>query len=87
MEESKESPTPPSEADQAPTPTSATSKEAVVSLTPHGIDDPVPRLHAKTFLAVIAVCLIYFAQLVSIVGAGVVSAPEPQPGPPSLLLC
>ncbi|KAJ4290075.1 hypothetical protein N0V88_006581 [Collariella sp. IMI 366227] len=32
---------------------------------------PVPHLHAKTFLAVFAVCLIYFAQLVSLVGAGV----------------
>jgi hypothetical protein len=32
-----------------------------------------PRLRAKTFLAVAAVCLIYFAQLVSLVGAGVVS--------------
>lgn len=29
-----------------------------------------PRLHAKTFLAVLAVCFIYFAQLLCIVGAG-----------------
>ena len=36
-------------------------------------DEPAPRLHAKTFLAVFAVCLIYFAQLVSLVGAGAVS--------------
>jgi len=34
--------------------------------------EPVPRLHAKTFLALFAVCLIYFAQLVSVIGAGVV---------------
>ncbi|KAK3955662.1 major facilitator superfamily domain-containing protein [Pseudoneurospora amorphoporcata] len=33
-------------------------------------DDPVPQLHAKTFLAVAAVCLIYIAQLISLVGAG-----------------
>ncbi|KAH7634619.1 major facilitator superfamily domain-containing protein [Sordaria sp. MPI-SDFR-AT-0083] len=33
-------------------------------------DDPVPHLHAKTFLAVFAVCLIYIAQLISLVGAG-----------------
>jgi len=31
-----------------------------------------PQLHAKTFLVVFAVCLIYFAQLVNLVGAGVV---------------
>lgn len=29
-----------------------------------------PRLHAKTFLAVLAMCIIYFAQLLCIVGAG-----------------
>jgi MFS family permease len=35
------------------------------------VDDEVaPRLHAKTFLAVLAVGLIYFAQLVTLVGAG-----------------
>ncbi|KAK3991272.1 siderophore iron transporter [Cladorrhinum sp. PSN332] len=33
-------------------------------------DLPVPRLHAKTFLAVLAVGLIYVAQLVSLIGAG-----------------
>lgn len=37
------------------------------------IDAPRPRLHAKTFLAVGAVCLIYMAQLICIVGAGAVS--------------
>ncbi len=36
-------------------------------------DEPVPHLHAKTFLVVFAVCLIYFAQLVNVVGAGAVS--------------
>jgi hypothetical protein len=35
--------------------------------------EPHVHLHAKTFLAVFAVCLIYFAQLVNLVGAGAVS--------------
>lgn len=35
--------------------------------------EPVPRLHAKTWLTVFAVCLIYFAQLINVVGAGAVS--------------
>ncbi|CAK7206933.1 hypothetical protein SEUCBS139899_009740 [Sporothrix eucalyptigena] len=33
-------------------------------------DEPVPHLHAKTFLIVFAVCFIYFAQLINVVGAG-----------------
>jgi hypothetical protein len=37
------------------------------------LDEPVPHLHAKTFLTVFAVCLIYFAQLINVVGAGAVS--------------
>lgn len=36
-------------------------------------DDLQPHLHARTFLAVFAVCLIYFAQDFAIVGAGAVS--------------
>ncbi|ORY58183.1 major facilitator superfamily domain-containing protein [Pseudomassariella vexata] len=32
--------------------------------------EPVPHLHGKTFLAVFAVCFIYFAQLINVVGAG-----------------
>lgn len=40
---------------------------------PSIIDEPIPHLHAKTFLTVFAVCLIYFAQLVNVVGAGAVS--------------
>lgn len=35
--------------------------------------EPAPRLHAKTWLTVFAVCLIYFAQLINVVGAGAVS--------------
>lgn len=38
-----------------------------------GDDEPEPHLHAKTFLAVFAVCLIYFAQDFTLVGAGAVS--------------
>jgi len=34
--------------------------------------EPVPHLHARTFLVVFAVCFIYFAQLVNLVGPGVV---------------
>lgn len=34
------------------------------------------QLHVKTFLAVFAALLIYFAQLVSLVGAGAVSLPR-----------
>jgi hypothetical protein len=37
-------------------------------------DEPQPKLHAKTFLAVFAVCLIYFAQDFALVGAGAVSS-------------
>ncbi|KAK7457499.1 hypothetical protein CaCOL14_001479 [Colletotrichum acutatum] len=35
-----------------------------------GPDEPVPHLHAKTFLTVFAVCFIYFTQLINVVGAG-----------------
>jgi hypothetical protein len=35
-------------------------------------NEPVPHLHAKTFLIVFTVCLIYFAQLINVVGAGAV---------------
>jgi hypothetical protein len=37
-------------------------------------DEPVAHLHAKTFLTVFAVCLIYFAQLINVVGGGAVSS-------------
>jgi hypothetical protein len=35
-------------------------------------EEEAPKLHAKTWLAVFAVCLIYFTQLVNLVGAGAV---------------
>jgi len=41
-----------------------------------GIEDqeePIPHLHMKTYLTVFAICLIYFAQLINVVGAGAVS--------------
>ncbi|KAH6652979.1 major facilitator superfamily domain-containing protein [Truncatella angustata] len=39
------------------------------SATSHELETNSP-VHAKTFLAILAVCLIYFAQLTSVVGAG-----------------
>jgi len=41
-----------------------------------GVEDgqePIPHLHMKTYLTVFAICLIYFAQLINVVGAGAVS--------------
>jgi len=35
-------------------------------------NEPVPHLHAKTYLAVFTVTVIYYAQLVNLVGAGAV---------------
>lgn len=43
------------------------------STTSEQIEESRPHLHAKTFLAVTAMCLIYIAELVSLVGAGAVS--------------
>jgi len=38
--------------------------------------EPVPHVHLRTYLAVLAVCLIYFAQDFALVGAGSVSDPS-----------
>jgi hypothetical protein len=35
--------------------------------------EPVPHLHAKTFLTLFAICLICFAQVINVVGSGAVS--------------
>ncbi|EFX04880.1 siderophore iron transporter [Grosmannia clavigera kw1407] len=43
---------------------------SVASSLPPAEDEPIPHLHAKTFLTVFAVCTVYFAQLVNVVGAG-----------------
>ncbi|KAK3392896.1 major facilitator superfamily domain-containing protein [Podospora didyma] len=54
-------------------PIMVTGEKPILDSSAHSIDDdnePVPHLHAKTFLAIIAVCMIYIAQLVSLVGAG-----------------
>lgn len=49
------------------------SRERVSSSIEDGpAESERPRLTLRTFLAVLAVCLIYFAQLVSLVGAGAV---------------
>ena len=37
--------------------------------------EPVPHVHLRTYLAVFAVCLIYFAQVFALVGAGSVCCP------------
>lgn len=42
-------------------------------------NEPVPHLHAKTYLAVFTVTVIYYAQLVNLVGAGAVREPELPP--------
>ena len=42
-----------------------------------GHDVLPPKLHLKTWLTVFAVCLIYFAQLINVVGAGAVSKTLP----------
>lgn len=38
-------------------------------------DEPKVHLHAKTYMAVLAIGMIYFAQLTTLVGAGAVSIP------------
>ena len=47
--------------------------KTVQSSEPSIEDEPEPHLHAKTFMIVFAVCFIYFAQLINVVGAGAVS--------------
>ncbi|CAK7242067.1 MAG: hypothetical protein STHCBS139747_003544 [Sporothrix thermara] len=44
--------------------------KTVQSSEPSIEDEPEPHLHAKTFMIVFAVCFIYFAQLINVVGAG-----------------
>jgi hypothetical protein len=36
-------------------------------------DEPQPHVHAKTWLALFAICLIYFSQTIVLVGTGAVS--------------
>ncbi|KAH8894655.1 MFS general substrate transporter [Thozetella sp. PMI_491] len=53
--------------------TAASSEEGGNNNPKESIEDPqepVPHLHAKTFLTVFSVCFIYFAQLINVVGAG-----------------
>lgn len=38
-----------------------------------GQSEPQPQIHAKTFLALFAICLIYFSQTFALVGTGAVS--------------
>lgn len=38
-------------------------------------DGPLTHVHATTFLALLAICLIYFAQTIALVGTGSVCLP------------
>lgn len=56
----------------------------------HGVltesfDEPPPHLHAKTFLSVLSICMLYFTQNFCIVGAGAVSWIYLTRGKPSVL--
>jgi hypothetical protein len=57
--------------------TEASNEKAHGDFGTDGIEDenhePEFHLHAKTYLTVFAICLIYFAQLINVVGAGAVS--------------
>ncbi|KAI8151045.1 Efflux pump FUS6, partial [Colletotrichum sp. SAR 10_65] len=55
--------------DQTPNPVAPSSRDEPKESIEDAIE-PVPHLHAKTFLTVFAVCVIYFAQLINVVGAG-----------------
>ncbi|KAL3295880.1 siderophore iron transporter [Colletotrichum asianum] len=55
--------------DQTPNPVAPSSRDEPKESI-EDANEPVPHLHAKTFLTVFAVCVIYFAQLINVVGAG-----------------
>lgn len=38
-----------------------------------GMEEEPQKLHAKTYLTVFTMCLVYFAQVLNVVGAGAVS--------------
>jgi hypothetical protein len=73
---------PPATADSMPSPTSPEHEksQAVKHHESHFTsgssiesgDEPRPHLHLKTYLAVLSVCMIYFAQIYNLVGAGAV---------------
>lgn len=65
--------TEPATAQHAVSETDVDEKTWTADSSVDGRDEPEPRLHAKTWLTVFAVCLIYFAQLINVVGAGAVS--------------
>ncbi|KAJ0382139.1 hypothetical protein COL922a_013151 [Colletotrichum nupharicola] len=60
-----------SSADQTPNPVALSSRDEPKESI-EDVNEPVSHLHAKTFLTVFAVCVIYFAQLINVVGAGAV---------------
>ncbi|KAK9417630.1 putative Major facilitator superfamily domain-containing protein [Seiridium unicorne] len=51
-------------------PSSPVTNEVKGASEPNSSHDSRPQVYTKTFLAVFAICLIYFAQLVTLVGAG-----------------
>lgn len=53
------------------------ARKRISIVDPENDEVPVPRLHAKTFLIIFAVALIYFTQVLNIVGAGSVSEYQP----------
>ncbi len=54
-------------------PVSSEAEKKAVESDSGDSEDETAHLHAKTWLAVLAVCMIYFAQLMNLVGAGAVS--------------
>jgi hypothetical protein len=60
---------------QSDTDGSEKSKKSSSSVGTEDEDEVAPRLHAKTFLIIFTVGLIYFTQVVNIVGTGAVSNP------------
>ena len=67
-----------SEHDQHPEKGTVQSSQFAAFDTASSRSEPRPHLHAKTFLAVFAICVIYFVQIYNVVGCGAVSA-DPLP--------
>jgi hypothetical protein len=62
------------------------SLEPKPEIATSSIKERVPHLHAKTFLTVFAVCLIYFAQLINLVGTGAVCVTRSAPSYTAFLI-
>lgn len=79
--EASSSPGTASQHDQHPEKGTAQSSQTAASDTSSSRSEPRPHLHAKTFLAVFAICVIYFVQIYNVVGSGAVSADPHLPCP------